>query len=195
MISILLFGSEDNDACVRGEAIMKPCFLFNLFVLFSTPFICLSGCASSIVSFTDKTTDAQIVRMSGNRLAGGIAGVELNAQRFEKGNEHSYSLIVIYTGPAFINIKAGKTLVLSIDGIRHEFQGSGSGQNQHIISIGLIEEKAYYHDLTPDIFRMLAYAREVEVEILGSGKIVNRHFKEKNFLNFREFYDHYILTQ
>jgi len=133
--------------------------------------------------------------MNGNRLGGGITSVELDAQRFEKGNVPSYSLIVIYSGPTFINIDPGESLILIVDGKRYEFQGNGSDQNKNIISIGVIEEKAYYHDLEPDFFRILAYAKEVEVEVHATRNIMNRHFKKNNFTNFKEFYNLYVKDQ
>jgi len=140
----------------------------------------------------DQGSRAQISRMSGNRLAGGLTSVELNGQRFDKGEGLTYSLIVVYAGPSFIGIGEGKTLVLVIDGLRLEVAGSGSGKNQATLSVGVIEEKAYYHDIDPDLIRMLAYATEVEVEIIGTRKTLNRHFKEKNFTNFREFYELHV---
>ncbi len=145
-----------------------------------------------MVSFFDQESRAQISRMSGNRLSGGLTSVELNGQRFDKGAGLSYSLIVVYSGPTFIGIGEGKTLVLIIDGQRLEVAGSGSEKGRTTLSVGLIEEKAYYHDIDPDLIRMLAYAREVEVEIIGTRKTLNRHFKEKNFTNFRRFYDLHV---
>ena len=165
--------------------------LFSIFT-FMILFLLSAGCAATTVSFFDQDSQAYISRMRGNRLAGGITTVELNGQRFDKGGSPSYSLIIVYSGPTFINIGAGKTLVLIIDGQRFEIPGQGSEKNRTTLSIGLIEEKAYYHDLAPDLVRMLAYSREVEVEITGSSKVLNRHFKEKNFINFREFYELYV---
>ncbi len=157
--------------------------------------VLISGCAPAITSFTDQTTNARIVRMNGNRLAGGLTGVELNAQQFEKDGILTYSLVVKYTGPTFIHIDPGQSLILTIDGTRYELQGRGSDQNQRQISIGLVEEKAYYHDLERDLFHRLAYAGDVEVEIRGTQKTLNRSFKKINFTNFKEFYDHYVSLQ
>lgn len=160
-----------------------------LFIIISLLF---PGCAARVNSFMNKDSNSNIARMSGNRLAGGLTTVELNAQRFDKGGNLSYSLIIIYSSPTFINIGSGKTLILIIDGQRLEIPGRGSENYRSLVSIGLIEEKAYYHDVDPELIRRLAYAKEVEVEIIGTSKIVNRHFKEKNFINFREFYDLYV---
>ena len=157
--------------------------------------ILLSACSARTTSFTDMDSKANISRMSGNRLAGGITTVELNAQRFDKSGTPSFSLIILYSGPTFVNIGPGKTLILLIDGQRLEIAGQGSEKSRNIVSIGLIEEKAYYHDLDPDLIRMLAYAKEVEVEIIGASKVLNRHFKEQNFVNFKEFYELYVIRR
>jgi len=167
---------------------MRPVTLSAFMILL----VLSAGCSPTMVSFFDQDSRAQISRMSGNRLAGGLTSVELNGQRFDKGEGLAYSLIVVYSGPTFIGIGEGKTLVLVIDGRRLEVAGTGSGRNRTTLSVGLIEEKAYYHDIDPDLIRTLAYAKEVEVEIIGTRKTLNRHFKEKNFTNFREFYELHV---
>jgi len=160
--------------------------------LFIVLFMIITGCAATITSFTDKDTNAHITRMRGNRLSGGFTSVELNAQRFEKNDAPTYSLIIVYSGPTFISIDSGKTLSLFIDGNQHDLQGKGSSQNRNTISIGLVEEKAYYHEVDPGLIRSLAHAKEVEVEIHGAGKVLKRHFKAKNFFAMREFYDLFV---
>ncbi|MGD0209807.1 MAG: hypothetical protein ABSC14_02360 [Desulfomonilia bacterium] len=144
--------------------------------------------------FTDKGTDAHFVRMRGNKLSGGICLIELDAQRFEKKDQVSYSLFIVYAGPFFINIKSGKSLVLIIDDQRHEISGKGSESHRNIVSPGLVEEKAYYHDIEPDFMRKLAYAKKIEVEVIGSTDVIKRYFEEKNLSNLKEFYNHYTDT-
>lgn len=154
----------------------------------------ITGCGHNAFYyiFTDKSTDAHFVRMRGNRLSGGICLIELDAQKIEKKDQISYSLFVIYEGPFFININPGKSLVLIVDGQHYELSGRGSESNRNILSVGLVEEKAYYHDIDPDFIRHLAHAKKIEVEILGSTSVVKRHFNEKNLSNLKEFCDHYI---
>ncbi|MGD0210370.1 MAG: hypothetical protein ABSC14_05260 [Desulfomonilia bacterium] len=142
--------------------------------------------------FNDKDTTAHVVRMRGNRLSGGICLLELDAQKFEKKGQISYSLFVVYAGPFFINITPGKSLVLLADGQHYEISGRGSESYRNILSVGLVEEKAYYHDIDPDFIRHLAHAKKIEVEILGSTSVVKRHFEKKNLSNLKEFCDHYI---
>jgi hypothetical protein len=152
----------------------------------------LSGCTAPFTSFTDESTTAHVVRMNGDRLAGGISSIQLNAQRFEKEGKVSYSLFIIYSGPTFLNIGPGKSLVLIIDGQRNEIFGGGSIQHRNVLSIGLVEETAYYHDLDPELFYRIARAKKVDVEIHGSSGVVTRYFKKKNFTKFKVFCDLYM---
>ena len=62
------------------------------------------------------------------------------------------------------------------------------------MSPGLVEEKAYYHDIEPDFMRKLAYAKKIEVEVIGSTDVIKRYFEEKNLSNLKEFYNHYTDT-
>lgn len=163
--------------------ILALCIVVNLF---------LSGCAAPFTSFTDESTTAHIVRMNGDRLAGGISSIQLNAQRFEKEGKVSYSLFIVYSGPTFLIIGPGKSLVLIIDGARHEISGGGSEQHRNVISIGLVEETAYYHDLEPELFYRIASAKKVDVEVHGSDSVVTRSFKKKNFSKFKVFCDLYM---
>ncbi len=152
----------------------------------------VSGCSATITTFFDEDTNAGFVRMKGNRLAGGITNVELNAQRFEKNDRPSYSLILIYSGPVFLNIGVGSTLVLRIDDTRFELSGSGSERYRTVVSVGLVEEKAFYHDVDPTLFKLLAHAREVTIEVHGEKTVLERHFKSRNFQGFKKFYDLYV---
>lgn len=163
--------------------ILALCIVVNLF---------LSGCAAPFTSFTDESTTAHIVRMNGDRLAGGISSIQLNAQRFEKEGKVSYSLFIVYSGPTFLIIGPGKSLVLIIDGARHEISGGGSEKHRSVISIGLVEETAYYHDLEPELFYRIASAKKVDVEVHGSDSVVTRSFKKKNFSKFKVFCDLYM---
>jgi hypothetical protein len=161
-------------------------FLFILMNIF------LSGCASHFISFTDESSNATIVRMNGNRLAGGMSSLELNAQRFEKEGQISYSLFIRYSGLFFLNIDQGKSLLLIIDGQPTQITGSGSNGRRNYISIGLVEEVAYYHNIEPDLIRKIAYAKQVEIEVQGSTTVLKRYFKTKNLLIFKEFYNSYM---
>ena len=149
----------------------------------------LYGCAATISSFTDETTRAHIVRMSGNRLSGGIWKVELNAQRYEKDGQVSYSLIMVYTGPLFLIIEPGKSLTLAIDDKNIEIEGSGSERHRELISPGLVEEITYYHNLDKELIRNIAYAHQVTVKVQGTKGMLERYFKKKNFSNFKKFYE------
>lgn len=150
------------------------------------------GCSSQIISFKDNNTGAEILRTRASRLVGGISFVTLNAQRFEKGDDISYTLFVVYAGPSFLNIESGRSLVVSIDGQRHEFTGKGSSDHRTVVSLGLVEEKAYYHDIDPNIIRKLAYAKKVEIVVKGSSDSVKRHLNGSHIATFREFYDYSV---
>lgn len=152
----------------------------------------LQGCGTSITAFTDKGSHAEIIRMRGNRLAGGITSVELNVQRYEKREAPSISLIVIYTGPFFLNLEEGKSLALTIDGTRVDISGAGSCQHREHVSLGLIQETAYYHEIDPEMIRSIAYAHQVHVELSGSSGVVRRHFNDGNFRHFKEFFERHI---
>jgi len=162
---------------------MKRTILIDAMIL-----VLLTGCANHISSFQDVSTKAHFVRMNSSRLAGGFSFVTLNAQRYEKQGETSYSLFVVYAGPTFINIDAGKSLILLIDGQRHELAGRGSAGHRILVSLGLVEEKAYYHDIDPELIRQIAYAKKVEVVVKGSTDFVKRYLKDKNFSDFKNFH-------
>jgi len=153
-------------------------------------FLLVTGCSSSIVVFRDEDTKARFVRMTGSRLDGGLSFVALNAQRFEKAEDVSYSLYVFYAGPIFINIDQGKTLILDIDGEVFELVGNGSERYRTFVVPGLVEEKAYYHDVNLDLIKKLAYAEKVEVMLHGSSKLLKRHLAKRHIEQFREFYEY-----
>jgi len=149
----------------------------------------LCGCAATIHSFTDDSTKASIVRMGGNRLAGGLWRLELDAQRHEKGGRVSYSLFVVYCGPGFITMEPGKSLVLTIDGRKAAIEGSGSARHREPIMPGLVEETSFYHDINRELIREIAYAHHITVEVRGMNSVLQRHFTERNFISFRSFYE------
>lgn len=181
-------------ACGNARsAVRQIAHMGNILVCLLLVCLTLSGCGARIVSFTDKYTRAKIMRMNGNRLAGGITSVELNVQRFEKGDNSSISLIVVYTGPFFLNLEAGNTLTIIMNGARINLFGAGSmGYREHV-SLGLVQETAYYHDVDPELLKRIAFAEEVYVEIQTNSKVIRRHFNNNNFNNFRKFYQ--VLTQ
>jgi hypothetical protein len=152
----------------------------------------LSECAAPFSTFKDEGSNADITRMNGNRLAGGMSFVELNVQRFQKEGMISYSLIVRYAGPTFVNIEPGKSLALIIDGLGKEIDGNGSKGHRNIVSLGLVEEIAYYHNVEPDLVRQIAYAKQVDVEIHGSARLLKRYFNKKNFSKFKAFCELYL---
>lgn len=152
----------------------------------------LYGCAARIHSFTDDATSARIERMSGNRLAGGMWRLELDAQRHEKGRQVSYSLFVVYSGPVFAAIEPGKTLALTIDGRKIGIEGSGSAGHRDVILPGLVEETAFYHDIDRQLIHEITYAQRVTVEVRGTSFVLQRHFKERNFTSFRAFYENIV---
>ena len=154
--------------------------------------VIFSACSAHFVSFIDESTNAHIVRMNGNKLAGGISSLSLNVQRFEKDGQTTYSLFIIYSGPFLLNIEPGKTLTVIIDGKPNVINGSGSERHRNRVSPLTVEEIAYYHDIEPGLIRQMAYAKEVKIEVKGSSETMNRYFREKNFARFREFYSQYV---
>jgi len=159
------------------------------------PFILLQGCASHFTTFRDPDTNAAITRMVGNRLAGGIPSLELNAQRYEKSGQISYSLIVRYSGMALLEIPAGETLFIIIKENRTALAGKGSEGRRNTLSVGLFEEVAYYHEVDPGIIQMMAEANDVQVEVKGSTSTSKRYFSKNNMLRFQEFYTRYVHGQ
>jgi hypothetical protein len=130
--------------------------------------------------------------MSGNRLAGGIANVELNVQRHSLGGRASYSFMILYAGPTSIEIIPGSSLILTIDGDHVALDGDGSLQYREFILPGLLEEKAFYHNIDPALIRRICEAREVEVEVIGSYKTLKRAFSKRNFSHFNDFCRDYV---
>jgi len=163
----------------------------SFFIVLMAFFLC--GCAATIHSFHNETNNVRIVRMSGNKLAGGIWRIELDVQRHEKKGRHSYSLFVVYSGPGFVTIESGKSLSLIIDGRRTDIEGGGSVSHRGFILPGLVEETAFYHDIDKGLIREIAYAHQITVEVRGTKAVIQRRFKELNFINFKTFYEDIVL--
>lgn len=160
---------------------------FFLHALAAAAAVFLAACTPRIDSFTDPASSAGFLRMRGNRLSGGISTVELNAQRFVKASATSYSLAVVYRGPGRLGIGPGATLALTVDDEVVELDGRGSGDACIVISPGVVEETAYYHNVDLSLIERIAAAREVGVEVRGKDTTLRRHFTRRNFEAFLDF--------
>lgn len=144
-----------------------------------------AACSHHVITITPPGSEARIIRMVGNRIPGGIDTVEFNAQRFAKGAESSYSLIVVYRGSKPPGIGPGKTLRITLDDTSYEFTGNGS-QRSTIIP-GVVEETAFYHDIDPSILIRLAGTKTAAIEISGRARTITRRLTAKNLKAFNDF--------
>jgi hypothetical protein len=90
-----------------------------------------------------------------------------------------------------LDIPAGNTLTLDIDGVPHAYRGPGSSGTRTVSSAGTLVETAIY-PISADELRKIAYAQSIQAKITGHNDTVFREFKPENFENFREFIVNYV---
>ncbi len=121
--------------------------------------------------------------------------VWLNASRvFIDYRDSRYFLEVTYMATdevGFLEIPAGETLTLTLDGKAMRLKGTGSA-NLRKREKNLLREVAIY-EVTREQLQRIATANEVKVGIQGRNGLVQREFKEPNFKKFQKFVTFYAL--
>ena len=115
----------------------------------------------------------------------GIEQFYLGASVFQLEDESRYSINVLYSGPDWIFVDPGETLILLIDGERVALSGEGSSEHRRV-NRGSVSESPRY-DVEAGLLVRLAAADEVKVRLRGSEGSVTRQFGKANFKIFQEF--------
>lgn len=119
--------------------------------------------------------------------------VWLNAARvFQNNRDAIYRLEVSYVARdevGLLEIPAGQTLTLIVDGQPLKFQGIGSSNTRKQFKKSgqpFVSEDALYAATRADLQR-IASARQVKVQVRGTKGLIDRDFGPENFQKFREF--------
>lgn len=183
--------------------------LFNL----SASFFCIAifSCAPiipNIVTAHDDFEGFTTNRMVGNRLKlynvpdfaiimlGSTPTILfLDAQRYiSKEGDISYSLIVDYSGPNWLFIKSGESLILLIDNEPIKLSGTGSSIYRDVTNVVgdiRINERSIY-PISPDLLKKIAYASDVQVKLIGEKLYHKAQFDSSNFDRFKEFVEKFV---
>ncbi len=98
----------------------------------------------------------------------------------------TYFIILRYIGSSWIFIPEGESLVLLIDGKKHELSGDGSSDAREVLS-GLVSEGASY-EVNKKFIEKICNAKEIELKIRADYSLV-RYFTKTNFERLKDFYN------
>jgi hypothetical protein len=178
------------DRKIRLGIMMKRAFLVCLAAAL------LAGCStptSSTMTYISDVTKLRTDLLSENMLETADKTpevIELNAARaFNVDGTSACFLEVDYladVGRGFLEIPAGETLSLTIDGTEVKLVGMGSEKLRKKSKDHTVTERAIY-EATPGIIRQLANAKKVHVQVSGDKGTVDRWFAPINFSRFGEF--------
>ena len=161
----------------------------------------LAGCSSSpksdVYTYRSDIGGPGLDLIVDNELDSGEKPSELiwlNASRVRAGAwKGRFYLEVRYEAlpqTGWIEIGAGETLSLTVDGQSMKFYGNGS-VNERTQTDSTVVEHAIYEAKADDI-RKIAKAKDVKVDILGKLRTVHREFKPANIEKFKTFVLTYI---
>ncbi len=175
------------------------------------------GCQSFATSYSIENyegTDESVVRMSNNYLGGSFAlpgklavySAQLNLQKTSllpadlapaepaaaAGSQQVVSFYGRFFDLDYVRIPAGPTLILTLDGRElPPFSGQGSAKLRRPYSEDageeLVQEAAYWHNLSEPVLIALYRAQSVRIRILGEKRELSFFATEKNRSNFRRF--------
>jgi hypothetical protein len=115
----------------------------------------------------------------------------LNVQKYTKGVDTLYSLVILYIADDWLFIRDGESLVLLADGERIGFTGKGSSSNRNVSKGGSVTENAHYKITEQQLINIIG-ANEIKVKIVGTQYYAQRFFTEENIKNFRLFVQEYV---
>jgi hypothetical protein len=162
----------------------------------------LAGCATKpapdVVTYYDQTTRIRTDLIPENLLESPQDPPRellwLNASRvFKDYQDFDYYLDVQYTATTetgFLDIAAGESLVIVADDKQLKLQTTGSS-NMRRTKGDVVSEKAIYLTSADDL-RAIAYAKKVQVHVIGRNGRVVREFAPENFERFKKFVHHYV---
>jgi hypothetical protein len=159
----------------------------------------LAGCATSNPSLYSYRNDinGELTDMIIDNLlpVDGTPGADvwLNASRITQRNGVVMFFLEVHYASAssWLNIEAGNSLTLNIDGQEFRYNGIGSSYARKKNRQSLFTEDAIYQVTAADL-RRIANARSVSVTIIGSQGAVRRDFGPANLEKFKSFVSTYL---
>jgi len=158
------------------------------------------GCSNQYYYSTKSTYDEfnqqEHTYMVYNRLDGAEGTLDLNLHRIKRPNgEVRFYLEVSYTNNDWLFIEEGKSLVLLIDGKKHELEGEGSQRYREVVLVltygSIINERADYDCPDVVLIHSIANASIVKVRLIGSSYYSDHQLTAKNKKNFSDFLARY----
>lgn len=165
--------------------------------------VLLAGCASQpppdVTTYVDQSTGLRTDLMGENLLEGKGEPRELvwlNASRvYRNYSDANYYLEMQYMAredAGFLEVPAGETLTITIDGQPIKFSGSGSANMRKPYKKELVREVAIY-PATRIQLQKIALGKDVKVQIRGSNGLIEREFSKENQERFRQFVTRFAL--
>lgn len=157
-------------------------------------FLTLPSCVTYAVDEIRPDYDGTVVyRTRGNSLFkfSDYAHTALNVQATTgPGGTTSYALVFGYSADSWMFVKAGESLVMSIDGERVAFRSARGSEGNRDAHGGGVSERAWY-PISQEGLRQIAQASEVKFKVRGSKGYLELSFGEGNFDHFRRFVAEY----
>src|SRR5215207_217834 len=156
-----------------------------------------AGCASDppadVTTYVDQGTGLRTDLMGENLLEGKGPTRELvwlNASRvYRNYSDAQYYLEAQYMArdeAGYLEIPAGETMTITIDGQPLKFGGTGSSNMRKPYKKELVREVAIY-PATRIQLQKIALAKDVKVSIRGNNGLIEREFSKENQERFRQF--------
>ena len=165
--------------------------------------VLVAGCASDpppdVTTYVDQGTGLRTDLMGENLLEGKGPTRELvwlNASRvYRNFTDAQYYLEAQYMArdeAGFLEIPAGETLTITLDGQPLKFGGTGSSNMRKPYKKELVREVAIY-PATRVQLQKIALAKDVKVSIRGNNGLIEREFSKENQERFRQFVTRFAL--
>jgi len=163
----------------------------------------LTGCAGpqapDVTTHIDHATGLRTDLMGENLLEGKGPPRELlwlNASRvYRNYSDAQYYLEVQYMAKedaGYLEIPAGETLTVLIDGQPLKFSGTGGANMRKPYKDQLVREVAIY-PATRIQLQKIALGRDVKVQVRGNNGLLEREFNKDNQERFRQFVTRFAL--
>ncbi|MCR9144239.1 MAG: hypothetical protein NXI24_18480 [bacterium] len=166
-----------------------------------------AGCQSLLTGYSTESYDGaaeDVVRMNNNYLGGSftlpgslsVYSAQLNLQKtiLNPGAPDARRVVSFYGrffDLEYINIPAGETLKLTIDGRSFQFKGQGSAKLRRPYSDDegeeRVQEAAYWHDVPREVLIAIYRAKTIRIRVRGENRELSFFASDKNRSNFRRF--------
>jgi hypothetical protein len=139
-------------------------------------------------------TGESVARMRGNVL-GGSPGeaprLEFNLERVTLAEEPAQTFVRLeYLGSDWLRIRAGESLLLTLDGELFPLSGEGSEGERRAVDGQFASEVAIY-EIEPETAARIAQATTASVSVRGAAGPLRRSFSARNLQNVRQFLERY----